>query len=215
MRYTSLCVNDPTSPAARRRASTRLRASRLVPSSSFPRRARRDVRHITARARRRARRPHTMRAIAPVSLAPVSRVQRRRSRAQARRTTDDVTATGAASLGLAAAAAACVVLAGPAHAELNAAEANRGGEFNRGSAKQFGGYDLVKVDITKEFGEDLRLSVRDDDARLDRRTRRWLESRSLARDVLTETHRVRPRRISRARICDSPSFEGRTCAART
>ena len=92
----------------------------------------------------------------------------------------------------AAAAAACVVLAGPAHAELNAAEANRGGEFNRGSAKQFGGYDLVKVDITKEFGEDLRLSVRDDDARLDRRTRRWLESRSLARDVLTETHRVRP-----------------------
>jgi len=154
-----------------------------------------------------------MRAIAPVSLAPVSRVQRRRARVQARRTTDDVTATGFAAA--AAAAAACVVLAGPAHAELNAAEANRGGEFNRGSAKQFGGYDLVKVDITKEFGEDLRLSVRDDDARLDRRTRRWLESRSLARDVLTETHRVRPRRISRARICDSPSFEGRTCAART
>ena len=94
MRYTSLCANDPTSPAAPRRASTRLRASRLVPSSSVPRRARRDARHITARARRRARRPHTMRAIAPVSLAPVSRVQRRRARVQARRTTDDVTATG-------------------------------------------------------------------------------------------------------------------------
>jgi hypothetical protein len=62
---------------------------------------------------------------------------------------------------------------------LNAAEANRGGEFNRGSAKQFGGYDLVKVDITKEFGEDLRLSVRDD-ARFARRTRRSLEARSLA-----------------------------------
>jgi hypothetical protein len=137
------------------------------------------ARHITARARRRAQRPHTMRAIAPVSLAPVSRVQRRRARVQARRTTDDVTATGAASLGLAAAAAACVVLAGPARAELNAAEANRGGEFNRGSAKQFGGYDLVKVDITKEFGEDLRLSVRDD-ARFARRTRRSLEARSLA-----------------------------------
>lgn len=46
----------------------------------------------------------------------------------------------------------------PAHAELNRAEANRGGEFNRGSAKQFGGYDLVKVDIAKEYGKDLRLS---------------------------------------------------------
>lgn len=182
----------------------------LVGPSPFAPRAR----HITARARRRAQRPHTMRAIAPVSLAPVSRVQRRRARVQARRTTDDVTATGAASLGLAAAAAACVVLAGPARAELNAAEANRGGEFNRGSAKQFGGYDLVKVDITKEFGEDLRLSVRDD-ARFARRTRRSLEARSLARDVLTEIYRFPRRRISRARICDSPSFEGRTCAART
>ena len=119
-----------------------------------------------------------MRAIAPVSLAPVSRVQRRRGRVQARRTPDG-TATVAAARGRAAAAAACVVLAGPARAELNAAEANRGGEFNRGSAKQFGGYDLVKVDITKEFGEDLRLSVRDD-ARFARRTRRSLEARSLA-----------------------------------
>ena len=51
------------------------------------------ARHITARARRRAQRPHTMRAIAPVSLAPISRVQRRRARVQARRTTDDVSTT--------------------------------------------------------------------------------------------------------------------------
>mmetsp|Transcript_5615 Transcript_5615/g.14062 ORF Transcript_5615/g.14062 Transcript_5615/m.14062 type:complete len:274 (+) Transcript_5615:77-898(+) len=43
-------------------------------------------------------------------------------------------------------------------AELNAREYDRGGEFNRGSAKQFGGVDMIKVDIVKEFGEDLRLS---------------------------------------------------------
>lgn len=56
------------------------------------------------------------------------------------------------------AACALTLSAGDARAELNRAEADRGGEFNRGSAKQFGGYDLVKVDIVKEFGKDLRLS---------------------------------------------------------
>jgi len=58
----------------------------------------------------------------------------------------------------AAALCALALAAGPAHAELNAAEANRGGEFNRGSAQQFGGYDLVKEDIVKKYGKDLRLS---------------------------------------------------------
>jgi uncharacterized protein YjbI with pentapeptide repeats len=58
----------------------------------------------------------------------------------------------------AAVVALCVATACPAHAELNAAEANRGGEFNRGSAKQFGGYDLVKEDVVKKYGKDLRLS---------------------------------------------------------
>merc|ERR1711904_579437 len=43
-------------------------------------------------------------------------------------------------------------------AELNAREYERGGEFNRGSAMQFGGVDMKKVDIVKEFGKDLRLS---------------------------------------------------------
>ena len=46
----------------------------------------------------------------------------------------------------------------PAFAELNAREAARGGEFNRGSAKQFGGYDLTNKDVVGEYGADLRLS---------------------------------------------------------
>lgn len=37
-------------------------------------------------------------------------------------------------------------------------EANRGGEFNRGSAQQFGGYDLTNTDVVREYGADLRLS---------------------------------------------------------
>ena len=45
-----------------------------------------------------------------------------------------------------------------ARAELNQYEYDRGGEFNRGSAKQFGGIEMKKVDIVKEFGQDLRLS---------------------------------------------------------
>ena len=63
-----------------------------------------------------------------------------------------------------AALAATLVVSGAgqqpptALAELNAREYDRGGEFNRGSAKQFGGVDMIKVDIVKEFGEDLRLS---------------------------------------------------------
>ncbi|QDZ25045.1 hypothetical protein HOP50_15g75880 [Chloropicon primus] len=45
-----------------------------------------------------------------------------------------------------------------ARAELNEREYERGGEFNRGSAKQFGGIDMIKQDIVKDFGKDLRLS---------------------------------------------------------
>ena len=37
-------------------------------------------------------------------------------------------------------------------------EAARGGEFNRGSAQQFGGYDLTNQDVVGKYGEDLRLS---------------------------------------------------------
>ena len=43
-------------------------------------------------------------------------------------------------------------------AELNAREAARGGEFNRGSAQQFGGYDLTNEDVVGKYGKDLRLS---------------------------------------------------------
>ncbi len=43
-------------------------------------------------------------------------------------------------------------------AELNAREAARGGEFNRGSAQQFGGYDLTNEDVVGVYGKDLRLS---------------------------------------------------------
>lgn len=45
-----------------------------------------------------------------------------------------------------------------AHAELRQSEYDRGGEFNRGSAKQFGGIDMIRQDIVKDFGQDLRLS---------------------------------------------------------
>lgn len=38
------------------------------------------------------------------------------------------------------------------------AEAARGGEFNRGSAQQFGGYDLTGQDVVAKYGADLRLS---------------------------------------------------------
>lgn len=38
------------------------------------------------------------------------------------------------------------------------AEAARGGEFNRGSAQQFGGYDLTGQDVVEKYGADLRLS---------------------------------------------------------
>ena len=37
-------------------------------------------------------------------------------------------------------------------------EAVRGGEFNRGSAQQFGGYDLTGQDVVAKYGADLRLS---------------------------------------------------------
>lgn len=89
--------------------------------------------------------------------APAARRATRPARATSRAPIDDVSALSRAACAAVVAAAA---LASPlaANAELNAAEANRGGEFNRGSAKQFGGYDLVKVDIVKEFGKDLRLS---------------------------------------------------------
>ena len=65
-----------------------------------------------------------------------------------------------ARLAAAAAAAATLSLSGvdPAFAELNAREAARGGEFNRGSAQQFGGYDLTNTDVVAKYGEDLRLS---------------------------------------------------------
>lgn len=43
-------------------------------------------------------------------------------------------------------------------AELNAREANQGGEFNRGSAQQFGGYDLRAENVSEKYGTDLRLS---------------------------------------------------------
>jgi uncharacterized protein YjbI with pentapeptide repeats len=45
-----------------------------------------------------------------------------------------------------------------ASAELSARERELGGEFNRGSAKQFGGYDLRAEDVTGKYGTDLRLS---------------------------------------------------------
>ena len=45
-----------------------------------------------------------------------------------------------------------------AMAELNAREAARSGEFNRGSAQQFGGYDLTNTDVVGKYGDDLRLS---------------------------------------------------------
>jgi len=45
-----------------------------------------------------------------------------------------------------------------AKAELNQYEYERGGEFNRGSAKQFGGIEMKAVDIVKDYGQDLRLS---------------------------------------------------------
>eukprot|EP00227_Mantoniella_beaufortii_P007256 CAMPEP_0197583670 /NCGR_PEP_ID=MMETSP1326-20131121/6510_1 /TAXON_ID=1155430 /ORGANISM="Genus nov. species nov., Strain RCC2288" /LENGTH=277 /DNA_ID=CAMNT_0043147925 /DNA_START=87 /DNA_END=920 /DNA_ORIENTATION=+ len=57
-----------------------------------------------------------------------------------------------------AAAAAVLLTAQPACAELNAREAARGGEFNRGSAQQFGGYDLRNEDVVGVYGKDLRLS---------------------------------------------------------
>ena len=62
--------------------------------------------------------------------------------------------------GAAAAAAAAGLLlgGGPAAAELNRLEYERGGEFNRGTAMQFGGTDMIKVDIAKQYGNDLRLS---------------------------------------------------------
>ena len=65
-----------------------------------------------------------------------------------------------AARGFAAAAAASLALlsANPACAELNAREAARGGEFNRGSAQQFGGYDLTNTDVVAKYGADLRLS---------------------------------------------------------
>ena len=43
-------------------------------------------------------------------------------------------------------------------AELNSREANQGGEFNRGSAQQFGGYDLRAENVSEKYGTDLRLS---------------------------------------------------------
>ena len=65
-----------------------------------------------------------------------------------------------ARLAAAAAAAATLSLSSvdPAFAELNSREAARGGEFNRGSAQQFGGYDLTNTDVVAKYGEDLRLS---------------------------------------------------------
>ena len=65
-----------------------------------------------------------------------------------------------AARGFAAAAAASLALlsANPACAELSAREAARGGEFNRGSAQQFGGYDLTNTDVVAKYGADLRLS---------------------------------------------------------
>ena len=70
-------------------------------------------------------------------------------------------ALGARARAMAAATAvACAMLASApgAHAELNKFEAARGGEFNRGSAQQFGGYDLRSEDVVKKYGKDLRLS---------------------------------------------------------
>ena len=68
-------------------------------------------------------------------------------------------AAHAAHAAAAAAAAAGLLLGGgPAAAELNRLEYERGGEFNRGTAMQFGGTDMIKVDIAKQYGNDLRLS---------------------------------------------------------
>jgi len=61
----------------------------------------------------------------------------------------------------AAAAAAAVLLATtarPSVAELNKFEANTLGEFNRGTAQQFGATNQKKVDFVKTYGKDLRLS---------------------------------------------------------
>lgn len=53
---------------------------------------------------------------------------------------------GKAKVAVSSVALASVLLAGgAAHAELNEREYERGGEFNRGSAKQFGGIDMIKV----------------------------------------------------------------------
>ena len=67
---------------------------------------------------------------------------------------------GASVAGFAAAAAVSLSLsaAPPAFAELNAREAARGGEFNRGSAQQLGGYDLSNTNVVERYGVDLRLS---------------------------------------------------------
>jgi len=59
---------------------------------------------------------------------------------------------------LAGAGGVDVIAPQKAHAELRQSEYDRGGEFNRGSAKQFGGIDMMKQDIVKDFGKDLRLS---------------------------------------------------------
>jgi len=58
----------------------------------------------------------------------------------------------------AAAASLALLAADPACAELNAREAARGGEFNRGGAQQFGGYDLTNQDVVAQYGKDLQLS---------------------------------------------------------
>jgi len=64
-----------------------------------------------------------------------------------------------AGLAAATAAAFAIFAAAPhACAELNKFEAARGGEFNRGSAQQFGGYDLRNEDVVAKYGKDLRLS---------------------------------------------------------
>lgn len=61
--------------------------------------------------------------------------------------------------GLAAAAMAAVLLtSSPALAELNRFESNTFGEFNRGSAQQFGSTKINDQDLVKQYGKDLRLS---------------------------------------------------------
>jgi len=68
-------------------------------------------------------------------------------------------ATSACALSVAAALVASGISSPPlALAELNAREANQGGEFNRGSAQQFGGYDLRATNVSEKYGTDLRLS---------------------------------------------------------